>query len=716
MKKKIKVKNISCSNCAKTITNAIKNLNDEIEVDVNISTSVVYVKYDETKVEYEAILNTLKKAGYPSEESGSTSKKNEIELKVAIVLCIPLVLSMFSSVGILDSYIPKIFLNGYVQISIASIIQFYIGRNFYKHAYLSLKQKVLGMDALVVLGSTTAYLYSAYILLYTTVSYGEMKVMYFEVSSLVITIVLIGKTLEHRVKEKTSESVNQLLDLSVKQARLMMENEEVMVEVKTLKIGDRVVVLPNEAIPIDSTIIEGRSLVDESSFTGESIPVSKHNGDSVIGGTINVSGKLICEVEKIGDETVLNQIIGAVEEASLVKVKYQRIADKIASIFVPIIILIAIFTYFMNIWLGNDVTTSFINSISVILISCPCALGLATPTSIMTANGIAAKRGILYKGGAFFEIGGKIEVICFDKTGTITKGKPGVKKFDIDQQYFDMIYSIEKMSNHPISKAVISYLEGRNLSTFDVENYEVVVGQGIKAICDGKKVMIGNMKLMKENGIDISPVLTSYTEQINNNYTVNLVGIDGKIVGIYSVFDEIKDTAITAIKELHKLNIKTVMITGDNDKVAKNIAKKVGIDETYSSILPVQKADIVKKYKDQNLITAFVGDGINDAVALSSADVGISIFEGADVAINASDVTLMKDDLNLILDGIKISNETSKNIYQNLFWAFSYNIVAIPLASLGFLNMVVAAVAMGFSSIVVVLNALRLKNIKFEDR
>lgn len=684
-KLKLKVDNISCSNCANTIKRGL----DEYDVDVNINNSTVYIKGE--KLNEKEIKKQLKNIGYPVVE-----QHNKMKYKVILstALSIPLLVGMFNHFTFSEMYIPDILSNGYLQLILATIIQVVVGKDFYISAYKSLRQKVLGMDMLVVISTTTAYLYSLYLLL---TSSDYMTVLYFETGALILTIVTIGKYIEHNIKLKTSDAINELVDLGVKQANLVIDDEVVLVDVEKLKIGDVVKVMANEKIPIDGVITSGSTYVNESSFTGESRAIKKAISSNVIGGSINISNEITIKVSKIGSDTLLSQIITAVEEASLIESKYQKLADKISAIFIPIVLIIAILTFIINFVISGDGQMALFNTLSVLLISCPCALGLATPTAIMSANGVSVKRGILYKGGNFFELAYKIDTICFDKTGTLTKGEPEVITYNISEEFNDLVYSISSYSNHPISKAVHNYL---NATKIDL-GVEHIDGIGLKTLYNNQEVFICN-----ERAFDFLLPLKN-----TGNYLV----IDNKVIGYYEVEDELKESSIEVIAKLKEQGIKPVMITGDNYNVALSIANKLQIEEFYAEVLPVDKSNIVKNLQ-KNKIVGFVGDGVNDSVALTQADIGISVNNGNDIAIMASDVTLMHDDLSLILDGIKISKLTNRNIKQNLFWAFSYNLIAIPLAATGNLNMYVAAISMGLSSIFVISNALRLKRIKFDTK
>lgn len=708
-----KVNNISCSNCAKTIKKIIKNkYADTVEVRINVNLKTVYVKYRED-VSAEEIIATLTAGGYPVQINDTELGLLKRQMIISIILSIPLLIGMVVHLTMTENHFLMIFTNGYLQLIIAGFIQIYIGKRFYKAAYYNLRVRVMGMDLLVVIATTISYLYSVVILIF---SKNEMPVVYFEVSTLVITIVLIGKYLEEKVKANTTQALTELLELKASTARLIVKNKTDLVAVEQLQLGDQIIVLKNEQIPIDGIIISGQTMVDEASFTGESIAVNKTCSDQVLGGTINLGSKIVIEVNRHYSDSALAQIIDAVKEASLTETKYQRIVDRVASIFVPVVIAIAILTYTINYAVTGLITSSLNNAISVILISCPCALGLATPTAIMVGNTIAAKRGILYKGGAFFEIGSKIDVICFDKTNTITSGELEVLQIDLADAFLPQVYALEVLSVHPISTAILKYLGSEVDHNLDVIDFKSFNGLGVSATVMGQPVLIGNINLMKKMQVDITAIDNLYQTYLSAGLTTNLIAVNNQVVGLYGVSDQIKPSSVRAIKRIHDAKIKTVMVTGDNPVVANIIASELAIDEVHSQILPIAKADIVKHYQQLGMITAFVGDGVNDSVALTQADIGIAVSGANSIAIGAADVSILKDDLNLIMDGILISKATARNIYQNLAWAFSYNIIAIPLAALGHLNMVLAATAMGFSSIVVVLNALRLKRLKFPDK
>lgn len=722
IRKTLRVEGMSCSMCAKTIENTFDSM-DAISAKANVSASKVIMVYDEKKYTLDKIAKIIKGLGYTPilkdnlKDNEKIRKNMRIELIISVILSIPLLLAMFSHIEF-TSFIktPKLFSNGIFQLVLAGIIQFGIGRRFYKGAFLSMKKSVLGMDILVVLGTTSAYLYSTY-LLYQQLFVLETShpVYYFEVSALIITMVLVGNYIEHFVKARTSDALVDLVNLGAKEARLLKNGKEIFVDIDTVEIGDKIIVLANEKIPVDGKILEGTSHLDESMITGESMPVFKGPGDFAVGGTINLQERITVEALHLGEEALLSQIIASVEEASARKIPIQRIADKIAGYFVPFVLAVAIINFVIHFFgLEHGLTQSLTTTIAILVISCPCALGLATPTSILVANGLAAKNQILYKGGEFFEVASKVTAIAFDKTGTLTKGKFEVTDYIGDKKYLDYIYALEKESNHPISKAVVAYTKQFDINPLEVEDFEVLKGKGIKAKIDEHRVYIGSAKVIDEFEIEFLEYQDTYNNLLNEAKTVNFVIVDCKIVALYALRDQLKETTIPLIKELKNRGIKTILVTGDNKGVARTIGYEIGVDDIHYEVLPNEKADIIKELQEDSYIVAFVGDGINDAPALKQADIGVSMGQGTDIAINASDITLMNQDLGLLIEAMDLSKATLRNIYQNFIWAFSYNIIAIPLAATGRMSMALAGAAMAFSSIMVVLNALRLKRFKIK--
>ncbi len=732
MKKTIQVEGMSCTNCAKAIEKEFAKLSD-ITVKVNVSANKVIANYNEKKYKLTDIANIIKVAGYTpildtTTDDKKTLKKMKVNIVFAIVLSLPLLWAMFGHIKYTDFiYVPPLFMNGIFQLITSGIVQFVFGRRFYIGAYKNIKSRVLGMDILVVLGTTSAFGYSLF-LLYKHLFIQKMHhpEYYFEISAVIITMVLIGNYIEHMVKLKTTDALVDLINLGAKEARVIKDNTQILIPIDEVEVGNEIVVLANEKIPVDGVVIEGSTSIDESMMTGESIPVKKTTGSKVIGSTINQTQTITIKAEAVGSETILSQIIQTVEEASSEKPPIQRTADRIASFFVPTVVLIAISSLLIQYFLlGVEFNTSFERMIAILVISCPCALGLATPTSILVGNGLAAKHQILYKGGEFFELANKIQTICFDKTGTLTKGKPEVTDYIGDTDIIQLAYHIEKQSVHPISTAFTKYVEQEHLleieklkegqSSLIIENYNQIKGKGITATINNNVVYIGSIKILEDLNIETNEYIQKYEQLVSEAKTTNFIIVNNEIKAVYGVRDEVKPTSKLVIDNMHKRGLKAVMITGDNKVVAQAIASELGIDEVYAEVLPTQKADIVKQLQAKGQVVAFLGDGINDAPALKTADVGVAMGAGADIAIDSSDVTLMNSDLSLILSAIDLSKATLRNIYQNFFWAFSYNLIAIPLAAMGYLSMVVAGAAMAFSSIMVVLNALRLKRFKFTD-
>ena len=721
IKKSLKVNGMTCAMCAKTITNTFDGY-EGISANVNVGAGKVIFNYDEEKYSLIDIADIVTEIGYEPviEESLQDNKKERAKMRreiyIALVFSIPLLWAMFSHIEFFSFVpVPMLLMNGFFQLAVSGVVQFYIGKRFYLAAYHSIRKKVLGMDILVVMGTTSAYLYSIFLLIEQQINPVMHPVYYFEISALIITMVLIGNYIEHIAKERTTDALVELVNLGAKEARVLKDGKEVKVDIDEVFLGDHIIVKANEKIPVDGKIIKGSSYIDESMITGESIPVAKKLNDNVIGATINTRETIIIEATKIGSDTMLAQIIQTVEEASAEKPPIQRTADKIASYFVPAVVTIALLNLLIQFgFMGIEFGTAFERTIAILVISCPCALGLATPTSILVGNGKAAQNHILYKGGEFFELANKIQAIAFDKTGTLTIGKPVVTEYLGNQESLQYLLSLEKESTHPISVSLTDYAMDKGVETLEVSSFETIKGKGLKGIINNKEVYVGSIKLLDQLDVE-NTYPEEYQTLLNQAKSVNFLVIDQKVEAMYAVRDEIKDTSKLVIEEMKARNLTPYMITGDNKVVAEQIASELGIEHVYSEVLPHEKANIVRDIQSQGYVTAFVGDGINDAPALKLADVGIAMGHGTDVAIDSSDVTLMSYDLGLVIKAIDMSKATLRNIYQNFGWAFSYNLVAIPLAATGRLSMVVAAAAMAFSSITVVLNALRLKGYKLPE-
>ena len=715
MRKTIKVSNITCAQCAKSIESYFDTL-DDVDAKVLVTSKKVIFNYDENLYDEQKLGDHLRIIGYypifNNEEQQKAKKKDIIDLILAVILSLPLLWTMFNHLG-LPIWVPKILMDGYVQWAIATPVLFFVGRRFFISAYHQIKGKSLGMDVLVVIGTSAAYIYSI-IETITFKPHGThmMPELYFETTAVIILMVLIGNFFENRVKEKTSDALQSLISLGAKEARVIRDGKEVLVPLDQIDKGEKIIVLANEKVPLDGIILSGESYLDEAMITGEPMPALKKEGDKVIGSTMNILNTLEILVTAVGSDTVLSHIIQTVEDTALIKPKAQRIADKIAQLFVPVVVLISIVTFLIWIFFveaGGSANVAFAPAIAVLVISCPCALGLATPTSVSVGSGIAFKEGILYKGGEFFEIANKISAIAFDKTGTLTKGHPELTEITGDKETLVYAASLEKHSNHPIAKAIIDAYDG---DLYDVGNFEVLLGKGIKGEVNGKEVYVGSKLLMNELDIDIK----SYDSEtyLRQGKTVFFTAIDGKISHMLAVEDPIKPSAKSVITELKRRGITPYMITGDQELTARYIGEELGIEHLFYEVLPHEKAEKIRQIQSENKIVAFVGDGINDAPALKMADVGFAVGSGSDIAIDTSDVTLMHLDLGLVIKAIDLSLATLKNIYMNFLWAFSYNIIMIPLAAIGLLNPSLAGIGMGFSSIMVVMNALSLKLFKFK--
>lgn len=719
MRKTIKVSNIDCANCAKSIESYFNEI-DGIDAKVNVPAKKVIFNYEDETVTEDSLADQLRTIGYypilNNEEQLRQKRKDLIDLIVAAVLSFPLLWTMFVHLGI-RIYVPSILMNGFVQWALATPILFYVGRRFFRATYHQLKARNAGMDTLVVLGTTAAYIYSVL----TTLNYefgshtGSMHMpdLYFETTAVIILMVLLGNFFENRVKEKTNDALQSLISLGAKEARVIRDGVELLLPVDEISVGETIIVLANEKIPLDGIVLKGKSYVDEAMITGEPMPSLKEKGSKVVGSTMNTIETLTIEVTAVGSDTVLAHIIQTVEDTALIKPKAQRVADKIASVFVPAVVIISIITFVIWIFFvngGSSFAIAFSPAVAVLVISCPCALGLATPTSIAVGSGIAFKEGILYKGGEFFEIANKITAIAFDKTGTLTEGQPQLTDFEGDQETLKYAASLEKHSNHPIAKAIVK--ANKKKGFYDVDNFEVLIGQGIKGTIAQKEVYVGSRKLAEQLKVDISGF--SPDVYLKQGKTIFFTIIDSKAVNMMAVSDPLKDSAKAVIIELKRRNITPYIITGDQKLTADYIAGQLGIDHVFYEVLPHEKSQVVQQIQNEGHIVAFVGDGINDAPALKMADVSFAVQNGSDIALDTADVMLMTSDLGLVTKAIDLSFATLRNIYVNFFWAFIYNIVVIPFAAMGYLSPAIAGIGMGFSSIMVVLNALSLNLFRFK--
>lgn len=726
----LQITGMTCAACANRIEKGLNRM-DGVEANVNFALETAQVKYTAEQVSMDDILKKVSQLGYQaaikqSEQDTEEARKAEINkqklrLIVSAVLSFPLLWAMaghFSFTSFI--WTPELFMNPWFQLILATPVQFIIGGTFYIGAYKALRNKSANMDVLVALGTSAAYFYSLYLSLDSlSMNHGHTPQLYYETSSVLITLILLGKWFEVLAKGRSSQAIKTLMGLQAKTALVLKDGIETSVPIEEVVPGDVLIVKPGEKIPVDGEVVFGASAVDESMLTGESIPVEKREGDTVIGATVNKNGSLRIRATKVGRDTALAQIIRVVEEAQGSKAPIQRVADVISGIFVPIVVGIALITFLV--WFFIVEPGSFAGAlekaIAVLVIACPCALGLATPTSIMAGSGRAAEYGILFKGGEHLETAQALDTIVLDKTGTITRGQPELERIVPaagwnESNLLRLAGAAERSSEHPLAEAVVAGARARGHELPEASAFEAVPGHGIAAVVEGRRVLAGTRRLMAREGVDASAALDGMTALEEAGKTVLLLAVDGQYAGMLAVSDQVKDSSRQAVARLKQLGLRVVMITGDNERTAKSIAAEVGIDEVLAEVLPEGKAAEVKRLQEQGRKVAMVGDGINDAPALAMADVGIAIGTGTDVAMEAADVTLMRGDLEGVPDAILMSKRTMRNIKQNLFWALAYNSIGIPVAAAGFLAPWLAGAAMALSSVSVVLNALRLQRVK----
>jgi len=592
------------------------------------------------------------------------------------------------------------------------------GWEFYTGAYNAIKARRANMDVLISMGVLTAYIFSVIVLFFPKALPVAEKNVYFEVSAVIIAFVLLGKFMEDYMRASTSASVRKLVDLRPSMAKVIRDGEEVEIPAESVMVGEIVVVRPGEKIPTDGVVVEGHSAVDEKMITGESIPVEKTAGDTVIGATINKLGMLKFRATQVGEDTTLMQIVHMVEEAQASSAPIQKMADEISAYFAPAVIVVAILSFAGWYFIYGDFTKGLLAFIAVVIISCPCALGIATPTALMVRVGKGASAGILIRGGEYLQRTEKLQVVVFDKTGTLTKGEPSITDIiaEDEREILRLAAIAEKGSEHPLGEAIVKAAKEKDIELKDAESFEAVPGHGIKVVTEGNEVFVGNRRLMQANGIDISSLEQSIQSFELQGKTAILVAANKKALGIIAVADTLKEHSTEAVAELKKLAVETIMLTGDNERTANAIAKLVGIDRVIANVLPGEKADVIKKLQAEGKVVAMVGDGINDAPALAQSDIGIAVGSGSDVAKETGGIILVKDDLRDVVEGIKLSKATMRKIKQNLFWALAYNTLAIPIAAVGLLNPIIAAAAMALSSLTVVTNSVLLTRFKFEEK
>ncbi len=740
------VTGMTCSSCVASVENSVKKVDGVSNVSVSLMTNSMIVEFDEGVVNANSIAQTVIDAGYDAAVKGETKKEtngeNAIEkeikdmrmrLIISMIFMIPL---MYISMGEMINLPVPGFISGYENSLSFAFLQFilvlpivYVNRKYFQVGFKSLFRGSPNMDSLIAIGSSAAILYGIFAIFQIGIGLGTQNVdlvhkysmdLYIESAGTILGLITLGKFLEVRAKGKTSDAIQKLVDLSPQTALVQRDGLEEEILIEDVIVGDIVIVKPGSIVPVDGIVIEGNTFIDESALTGESLPVEKAIGDKVVGATINSTGFVKVEVTQVGEDTTLSKIIDLVENANTTKAPIAKLADQISGVFVPVVITISIVTFIVWFMITKDFSSSLAPAIAVLVISCPCALGLATPVAIMVGTGLGAEHGILFKTAESLELLHKVDTVILDKTGTITEGTLDV--MDVvtfnnhdEQEVLELFVSLEKVSEHPLGQAIVSYGEKNHVKIIDVDHFEAVVGQGIHGTVAGKEYFIGNKRLLDHNNIDYEGILEISDDFAREGKTPIYLANDKEVMSILTLADKVKEDSKQAISDMQKLGLNVVMLTGDNVITAEAIKNSVGISEVVAEVMPDEKEAVIKTYQDQGKTVAMVGDGINDSIALVRADVGIAIGAGSDVAIESADTVLMNNRLSDVVSAIKISKSTIRNIKHNLFWAFFYNTLGIPLAagvfaSLGFmLNPSFAAAAMSFSSITVVLNALRLR-------
>ncbi len=743
----LKLRGMSCATCASSIEQAIQSVPGVIEGHVNFGAEQATLLYNPQQTNLETIQAAVEASGYQAlplqemdrGEEGEwelEGRKEAIELKRKIWLggIISLILvvgSLPAMTGLHLPLIPSWLHNFWFQLVLTTPVQFYCGKTFYLGAWKALKRRTATMDTLIVLGTSAAYFYSLFVTIFPgfLVAQGLAVSVYYEVAAIVTTLILLGRFLENRARGETSTAIRKLIGLQARTARIIRHGQELDIAIEEVRLGDIVLVRPGEKIPVDGEVIEGSSTIDEAMVTGESVPVKKQPGDEVIGATINKTGSFKFRATRVGKDTVLAQIVKMVEDAQGSKAPIQKLADQITRWFVPGVIAIAIATFIIWFNVMGNITLAMITTVGVLIIACPCALGLATPTSIMVGTGKGAENGILIKGAESLELAHQIQTIVFDKTGTLTQGKPTVTDFVTvagithgnELNLLRLAASVERNSEHPLAEAVVRYAQSQQVSLGEVEQFNAIAGSGVQGFVSGKLVQIGTQRWLEELGIKTEPLEEYKSKWEAAAKTVIYLAVAGQIQAIMGIADALKPTSAATVSSLQKLGLEVVMLTGDNQSTAKAIAIEVGITRVLAEVRPEQKVAQIKALQAEGKIVAMVGDGINDAPALAQADVGIAIGTGTDIAIAASDITLISGDLQGIVTAIQLSRATMQNIRQNLFFAYIYNVAGIPIAAgvlfplFGWLlNPIIAGGAMAFSSVSVVTNALRLR--KFQPK
>ncbi|MBF0343478.1 MAG: copper-translocating P-type ATPase [Nitrospirae bacterium] len=733
---KVRIKGMSCAACVGAAERALKSLNGVTSVSVNLATERASIDYVPALLDFEGIKKAIVDSGYEVElitQSRTDREKIERErefnklkthLIISALLTVPIAAGSMTELAFIS--------DRYVLFSLSTAVQLWLGMRFYRAAFSALGHLSANMNTLIAVGTTSAYAYSCVATFIPSILEGSGIVphVYFDTSAVIITLILLGRMLELRAKGRTSEAIKRLIGMQPKTASVIRSDIQTDIPVEDVEVGDIVVIRPGERIAVDGCVVEGASSVDESMLTGESLPVDKNVGDMLMGGTVNGLSVLKMRALKVGSDSAIERIIRLIEEAQGSKAPIQRFADKVASVFVPVVISIAVLTFFLWYLLGPrpSFTMAMMNFIAVLIIACPCALGLATPTAIMVGSGKGAQHGILIRNAEALEKTYKLRTVVMDKTGTITIGRPKVTdivttpRCNIQQQQaLRFAASIEKNSEHPLGAAIVNMAKDNNIDLLETEGILSLPGGGVKGRLkdSGQLIVIGNTQLLVREGIDCSTVMTDIERLAQEAKTVVVMAVDGCAAAVFAIADTIKDTSAAAVERLKEIGIEVVMLTGDNQKTAEAIARQVSITRFFAEVLPHQKLDIIRQLKSNDNLVAMVGDGINDAPALAQADIGIAIGTGTDVAIESSDITLIKGNLLSVVDAIKLSRLTMRVIKQNLFWAFFYNVIGIPVAAgvlyiFGgpLLNPMLASLAMAFSSVSVVSNSLRLKTMR----
>ena len=758
---------LSDDNDARRLERALSEIDGVLDVQVSFASERARIEYIPTVVSQVELRQSVSAAGFKALEIGGDAQDAELLARqheiahqrrlliVGLVFTVPLFLfSMARDFGLLPAQISHAGWANWLMLAMATPVQFYVGWDYYVGAYKSLRNRSANMDVLIALGSSAAYFYSL------PVVFGWIDGhVYFETSAMIITLIRLGKYLEARAKGRTSEAIKKLMSLRAASARVVRDGQEIDIPTDEVVVGDLVIVRPGEKIPVDGVILDGRSAVDESMLTGESLPVEKGPGDPVIGATLNKLGLFKFEATKVGAQTALAQIIRMVEEAQGSKAPIQKLADQVSAVFVPVVIIIAALTFLFWFFVAplppgvetSAFTRALINMVAVLVIACPCAMGLATPTAVMVGTGKGAEMGVLIKSGEALERAGAVSIVVLDKTGTLTRGQPAVTDVVVSDQFsvinkqlsiaggaagddyrslmidggeaaildrenelIRLAASVEKGSEHPLGEAILAEAGERGLGLSDPQGFQALVGYGVEAHVDGHSVLVGNLRMMETRELDLNGFAPAVQKLQAEAKTAVLVGIDDSVQGVIAVADTLKDGSVEGVKALHEMGLRVVMITGDNLATAQAIGAQVGVDDVLAEVLPGDKAAQVKGLQGAGEVVAMVGDGINDAPALAQADVGIAIGTGTDVAMAAAPIVLISGDLRGVSRAIALSRRTLRTIKQNLFWAFIYNIVLIPAAAAGFLNPIMAAGAMAFSSVFVVTNSLRLRNVKID--